>query len=160
MVWWAREILLQKVFDARAGFCDSCGTTKYERGKNSPKNLVGTIPVNNQGERLRGRKQNKINNQPMKNKTEQRVSHTPGPFEVLDGLSDADVVVVDKYGLTVAKLPTYGGGCGGCCPSQWTAPWHLAAGNARLIAAAPELLDACKCALPWIGKMIADGGSL
>lgn len=32
--------------------------------------------------------------------------------------------------------------------------------NARLIAAAPELLEACQRALPWIGKMIADGAHM
>ena len=32
--------------------------------------------------------------------------------------------------------------------------------NARLIAMAPELLEAAERALPWLGKMIADGGHL
>jgi hypothetical protein len=32
--------------------------------------------------------------------------------------------------------------------------------DSRLIAAAPELLEACKRALPWIGKMIANGNHL
>ncbi len=32
--------------------------------------------------------------------------------------------------------------------------------NARLIAAAPELLEACKRAAPWLGKMIADQAHL
>ena len=32
--------------------------------------------------------------------------------------------------------------------------------HAQLIAAAPELLKACKRMLPWIVKMIADGGHL
>lgn len=32
--------------------------------------------------------------------------------------------------------------------------------NARLIASAPDLLEACEAALPWIGKMIADGAHM
>lgn len=31
---------------------------------------------------------------------------------------------------------------------------------AAAIAASPELLSACKRALPWLGKLIADGGHL
>jgi len=32
--------------------------------------------------------------------------------------------------------------------------------NARLLAASPELLAACKRALPWLGKLIADGAHM
>jgi hypothetical protein len=41
-----------------------------------------------------------------------------------------------------------------------TTPHTSAADNARLIAAAPELLAACKRALPWIGRLIADNAHL
>jgi hypothetical protein len=38
--------------------------------------------------------------------------------------------------------------------------WRTNEANARLIAAAPELLAALRRAVPWLGKMIADGAHL
>lgn len=68
--------------------------------------------------------------------------HTPGPWGVThQTLTDQSWDVVSEAisgGICVATC--------GCCESESS---HIAA-NAHLIAAAPELLQACKAVLAWI----------
>lgn len=82
--------------------------------------------------------------------------HTPRPWKIaeesilanLDGWRRDFIVVhstVYNHGQT-ALVPNGAG--------------ELGEANARLIAAAPDLLEACEATLPWIGKMIADGAHM
>ena len=74
--------------------------------------------------------------------------HTPGPWRVVQtGPHTCDVM--NSEGHRIARL----------------APWVLAGdeegrgqslATARLIAAAPVLLEALERALPWLGKAVAD----
>lgn len=59
--------------------------------------------------------------------------HTPGPFEQRRNR------IYTKGGLLVAECPTHGAGF---VLAGDTAPWHNAENNARLLASAPELLEA------------------
>lgn len=46
-------------------------------------------------------------------------------------------------------------------PECWAARAEVEGqANARLIAAAPDMLTALKRAAPWLGKLIADGGHM
>lgn len=76
--------------------------------------------------------------------------HTPGPWRIGDaGHTVFGPRVSDVRDLqTVAKLVR-----GNKTIDTWKA-------NARLIAAAPELLAALERVVPWIGRMIADGGHM
>lgn len=65
-------------------------------------------------------------------------SHTPGPWHVSYA---GRTQVFDQHNNEVAFVATYGAGFG---PQGWPFPWHHAEANARLIAAAPELLEALK----------------
>lgn len=62
--------------------------------------------------------------------------HTPGPWAT-SNRPDGDVEITDKDGSVLASA--YGDNCDPKC-------WPVAA-NAAVIAAAPELLAACKAAL-------------
>jgi hypothetical protein len=74
----------------------------------------------------------------MKNIKNIKPAHTPGPWE------KRGTEIVDKYGARLAECPQYG--CG-VAPEGWVAPWYVAHENACLIAAAPDLLEACRQAL-------------
>lgn len=54
------------------------------------------------------------------------------------------VTIVDDLGNQIAECQKFGAGC---VRAEQTAPWHRAEANARLLSAAPELLEACKIAL-------------
>ena len=77
--------------------------------------------------------------------------HTKGPWRVKDSCSMEGPHVYGPVhpidGGDYAPLAGYRGGA-------------LSMADARLIAAAPDLLEACEAALPWIGKMIADGAHM
>jgi len=87
--------------------------------------------------------------------------HTPGPWEVAhyDGEEwyGCDVSVFARISSvnhrSVARI--YGDGVLAHNPNNAERD-----ANARLIAAAPEMLEALEKAVPWLGKMIADGGHL
>ena len=71
--------------------------------------------------------------------------HTPAPW-VATGYKNT--VVNDANGNTLALYPAH------------DSTTETAQANAKLIAAAPELLAALNRALPWLGRLIADGGHL
>jgi hypothetical protein len=72
--------------------------------------------------------------------------HTPGPWQVLPpGKAQSPWIVADIEGGSIADCEP----CGPWMPDQ------VATANARLIAAAPELLDALKVAYEMLGQMIA-----
>jgi hypothetical protein len=77
--------------------------------------------------------------------------HTPGPWETGGVMT---LVQVRPEGWNVPL-------CIADCHTK-NAPENEAerCANAALISAAPELLAACERALPWIGKLIADGGHM
>lgn len=77
-------------------------------------------------------------------------NHTPGPWFV-DRKHTLAVMAPDgnEYPWHVANVMH---DCGGD-DSQ-------ADSNVRLIASAPELLAALQRAVPWLGKLIADGGHM
>ena len=98
--------------------------------------------------------------------------HTPGPWQVLP---DPDLKGLHPYHdnrwITTAgahweeNFDGYQGGRAGWTLEEGSAICTLRdtqaqAADAALIAAAPALLRAARRALPWIGKMIADGGHL
>lgn len=64
----------------------------------------------------------------------QRVDHTPGPWKVEDR-KDGGRTVVDGAGRRITFTPQFEGAAARSI--------EVAVANARLIAAAPELLDAC-----------------
>ena len=79
-----------------------------------------------------------------------RATHTPGPWVAVKSeahAGDPDSVRVDIHALGAAYSPV-----------------HVASDimpeDARLIAAAPEMLATLRRAAPWLGTMIADGGHL
>ena len=65
--------------------------------------------------------------------------HTPGPWAV--GRTVYPNIAILCKGNIVAEVRTYGVGM---ITEGETAPWHNAEANARLIAAAPELLEALR----------------
>lgn len=69
-----------------------------------------------------------------------KVKHTAGPWRYENGC-----LFSKERRLSIATVNILG--------SIETEPEELA--NAYLIASAPELLEACKRALPWMGKLIA-----
>ena len=80
--------------------------------------------------------------------------HTPGPWvAALEG-NLRPLIIQDLTGrpIPIASIIHQGGG--DFDPSETTQV------NAHLIAAAPELLAALRRAVPWLGKLIADGGHL
>jgi hypothetical protein len=82
---------------------------------------------------------------------QQSSTHTPGPWHLEDGLFDrgkktyAAAVFSDAYAATIADIRL-----------QYTPSTHQRTGhdeslaNARLIAAAPELLEAARLGLAWL----------
>jgi hypothetical protein len=78
--------------------------------------------------------------------------HTKGPWEM-----SGDIVIgpmyqppnpkADKTAHVICKL---GWDFDGDCNPTGDLPWAIAEENARLIAAAPELLEACEFALEWL----------
>lgn len=68
-------------------------------------------------------------------------AHTPGPWNVLPWFapSGAEITTVQALNRTVAD-----------CPGED----ETAKANARLIAAAPDLLAALEACLPWLGKAV------
>jgi len=72
--------------------------------------------------------------------------HTPGPWETLKiaerGVVDYAIYPSNQIGFNVAKVLDGGSEC-------------ETASNARLIAAAPELLDVCEAFIGWIGDGVA-----
>lgn len=76
--------------------------------------------------------------------------HTPGPWA-----TDGRFIVQEVEGRSFWPGQPF---IADCAISGSYKPDGTTAANARLIAAAPDLLEACKRALPWVCKMIADGG--
>ena len=73
--------------------------------------------------------------------------HTPGPWEVLD--EDRRCVYrLGENGFNIFSLSLVNGGS-----HEESAPHEEQVANARLIAAAPELLEACQ----WFIKQLDDG---
>lgn len=73
------------------------------------------------------------------------IEHTPGPWEIGDaskGESPRMVYCDDSLGSRVADCSTAGHGI----------PTAAEIANARLIAAAPEMLEALKLAQQWLGN--------
>ncbi len=76
--------------------------------------------------------------------------HTPGPWSVIDG--NKDVIAGNKEDFCPIQ------GCG-CCGSPWVSDAKFsdtsdeAKANARLIAAAPDLLEALKIAASYMESM-------
>jgi len=73
-----------------------------------------------------------------------KMTHTPGPWTQNIGPTHPHYQIVCK-GERIASVEDHTAQTGS---------------NARLIAAAPDLLEACEKALPWIAKMIADQSHL
>lgn len=71
--------------------------------------------------------------------------HTPGPWKIFDGWgsSQHDPIIVDS-------IPDVGGKCVANCICHISATNDDAAANARLIASAPDLLDALSEVIEWI----------
>lgn len=65
-----------------------------------------------------------------------KTSHTPGPWQIDP---EIDHAITTQSGLRIAEVATYGAGL---VSIGEIAPWHHYEANARLIAAAPELLEA------------------
>jgi hypothetical protein len=80
--------------------------------------------------------------------TKQEAKHTPGPWNVTE--VDSRVIITDNwakpFGGTIAELPH---------PDTHSYVME----NARLIAAAPELLEACKTALASMQRYGIEQGS-
>jgi len=66
--------------------------------------------------------------------------HTPGPWKV-SIFGDIETEKTDEYGIAIRRI-AYDEGCLGGGNEEDQA-------NARLIAAAPELLEACKAVVKW-----------
>jgi hypothetical protein len=78
--------------------------------------------------------------------TSEPTKHTPGPWEVGSKLNDGNLGVLDAGPETqcfVAFVP----------PNHIRGTQHQEA-NARLISAAPELLQACKDAANWLARSV------
>lgn len=71
--------------------------------------------------------------------------HTPGPW-FIGGLAVRHIV--DINGVVVAEIPILKAQAEVCDQNTSTS-------NARLIALAPELADALRRCLPWLGKFVA-----
>jgi len=76
------------------------------------------------------------------------MKHTPAPWRVFGEKSNIVITAAflngsDSYGMPIAYMQTEGN----CKDSP---------GNAQLISAAPELLAACKLAVRYVAKMVAD----
>lgn len=78
------------------------------------------------------------------------MTHTPGPWKARNLHTDKDprwqIIHADNVGLPIVELAKHTGE---------THPPKMAA-NARLIAAAPDMLAALKRAEPWLGRLIAE----
>lgn len=72
-----------------------------------------------------------------------KATHTPGPWEVDGNRASEQLVIISEFG-EVAQV------FGGDNPDDETIP------NALLIAAAPDLLDACKQMVQWCTCSIAE----
>jgi hypothetical protein len=71
--------------------------------------------------------------------SEKQVTHTPGPWHQYQSEKDAHKSIASKCGKRIAK--------------------HVPNENARLIAAAPELLEQCKLFEKLLTVMIMEGDS-
>lgn len=67
-----------------------------------------------------------------KRKNNMKTQHTPAPWSVIKGSPQAGIITAPNRSLGIAEV--FGGG-------------ETDIANARLIAAAPDLLAACRCAL-------------
>lgn len=74
-------------------------------------------------------------------------SHTPGPWHCAFAHRTS---IFDAHQNEVAFVASYGAGFG---PAGWPFPWRHAEANARLIAAAPELLTAAHDALAYLDSI-------
>ena len=75
-----------------------------------------------------------------------KATHTPGPWEIEPKeRRDHPLFVADGEGNRIAR-------CDGLNISDFGPTPEQAKANARLIAAAPRLLDVCKTALSYFGK--------
>lgn len=72
-----------------------------------------------------------------------KTSHTPGPWRIDP---EIDHAITTQSGLRIAEVATYGAGL---VSISEIAPWHHHEANARLIAAAPELLEIARRALEY-----------
>lgn len=70
--------------------------------------------------------------------------HTPGPWTWDDG---SPWIYREINGATVARVAEDNGHM----VAEYRKPMPMSA-NARLIAAAPDLLEACRAALEWLGE--------
>jgi hypothetical protein len=76
--------------------------------------------------------------------------HTPGPWAVETNLNEyGSPLNVNKDAATTIAS---------CDGDSGVGDSKEAEANARLIAAAPDLLAALRRAVPWLGKLIADNG--
>ena len=71
--------------------------------------------------------------------SEKQETHTPGPWEVYQLGKDSHKMIASKCGKRIAK--------------------HVPNANARLIAAAPELLEQCKLFEQLLSTLIIEGHS-
>lgn len=84
-------------------------------------------------------------------KTESKATHTPGPWRIGDaGRTVFGAKVPGAMPATVAYMP----------PVTPRVDAGERKANRDIMAAAPELLAALNRALPWLGRLIADGGHL
>jgi hypothetical protein len=68
--------------------------------------------------------------------------HTPGPWVVNDLYADTEIRGPHNSGVMICVMSPWGIAADQPCPQR---------ANARLIAAAPELLEACQLARDWLG---------
>ena len=82
------------------------------------------------------------------------IGHTPGPWEADTDSDHGDYVIWTKQGNFLANIGT-GGICFEDHQDRETIAFDVAAANARLIAAAPDLLSAAKATLAVLDELHA-----
>lgn len=82
------------------------------------------------------------------------MTHTPGPWKFIQETIESDwAIVLDASGGIVANVNTETGPDATSAPETRKMP---SGANAHLIAAAPDLLEACKAALDALEKFIGE----
>lgn len=83
-----------------------------------------------------------------------KTQHTPGPWSAsldMDGRHHHLAIMTENEAFKEEKWP-YHPKIAGVYHGLWNAPRDIAKANARLIAAAPELLEACQYALKHLSS--------